>query len=234
MAGITSCANCGNVIDEKPSIGPEERKPCPSCGSIARSFHIKPETGELKLSVSDVVLTIERIPQETLLLQMVVIPGEETTEGQLIEAVTIPWFEIIAYIEKDPTAVYQIPYRTWEEIIAGAYKRAGFEEVILTPRSGDLGRDVIAVKRAIGTVRVIDQVKAYGPGRLVTADEVQSLFGVLQGDRASKGFVTTTSDFAPKILENPFIREFIPSRLGLINRDMLIKNLADLAKKKQG
>jgi len=47
----------------------------------------------------------------------------------------------------------------WEEIIAGAYKKAGFDEVTLTPRSGDLGRDVIAIKKGLGSVRVIDQVK---------------------------------------------------------------------------
>jgi hypothetical protein len=27
----------------------------------------------------------------------------------------------------------------------------------------------------------------------------------MQGDKASKGFLTTTSDFAPKIKDNPFI-----------------------------
>jgi restriction system protein len=58
-----------------------------------------------------------------------------------------------------------------KEIIAGAYHRSGFDEVILTPRSGDHGRDVIAIKKGIGSIRVIDQVKAYKPGHLVTAVE---------------------------------------------------------------
>jgi hypothetical protein len=44
-------------------------------------------------------------------------------------------------------------YNSW------VIKKAGFEEVILTPRSGDHGRDVIATKKALGTIRVIDQVK---------------------------------------------------------------------------
>jgi hypothetical protein len=35
--------------------------------------------------------------------------------------------------------------------------------VTLTPRSGDHGRDVIAIKKALGFVRIIDQVKAYKP-----------------------------------------------------------------------
>lgn len=63
----------------------------------------------------------------------------------------------------------------WEEIIAGAYQKAGFDEVTLTSRSGDFGRDVIAVKHGLGTIRIIDQVKAYSPNRLVTADDVRSL-----------------------------------------------------------
>jgi hypothetical protein len=43
-------------------------------------------------------------------------------------------------------------------LIAGACHKAGCESVILTPRSGDHGRDVIAVKKRVGIVRVINQV----------------------------------------------------------------------------
>jgi len=109
-------------------------------------------------------------PTPQLLTQTVIVPGVRTNEGTLIEAVTIPWFEIIELLNKDPNAAFQIPARTWEEIIAGAYRKAGFDEVTLTPRSGDHGRDVIAIKKAFGSVRVIDQVKAYKPGHLVTAE----------------------------------------------------------------
>jgi hypothetical protein len=34
-----------------------------------------------------------------LLVQAVLVPGERTDEGRLIEAVTIPWFDIIAMLE---------------------------------------------------------------------------------------------------------------------------------------
>src|SRR5882757_492769 len=69
-----------------------------------------------------------------LLLQTVIVPGERTSEGRLIEAVALPWFDIIALLEKDPSAAYQILWEKWEEIIAGAYKKAQFDEVTLTPR----------------------------------------------------------------------------------------------------
>jgi len=150
----------------------------------------------------------------------------------LIEAVTIPWFEIIDLLKKDPNIAFQIPARRWEEIIAGAYHRYGFEEVTLTPRSGDHGRDVIAVKGGLGSIRVIDQVKAYKPGRLVTADDVRALMGVVQGDNASKGVLTTTSDFAPLLRKDPLIIPFVPSRLELINGKTLLTRLEELAQKR--
>ena len=62
---------------------------------------------------------------------------------------TVPWFEIVKLLKADPSLAFQIPPRKWEEIIAGAYKKAGFEEVTLTPRSGDHGRDIIAVKQGL-------------------------------------------------------------------------------------
>src|SRR5262249_38627128 len=72
-----------------------------------------------------------------LLLQTVILPGARTNEGTLIQAVALPWFDIIALLKTDPRIAFQIDPLKWEEIIAGAYKKAGFEEVTLTPRSGD-------------------------------------------------------------------------------------------------
>ena len=168
----------------------------------------------------------------SLLMKAVIVPGDRTPEGQLVEAVTVPWFEIIELLNRDPTLAFQLDPRKWEEMIAGAYERAGFDEVTLTPRSGDLGRDVIAIKRGIGIVRVIDQVKAYGPGHLVTANDVRALLGVLEGDKASKGFLTTTSDFAPKLPDDILLKPYIPAKLELINGKLLLARLKELAEKK--
>ena len=162
-------------------------------------------------------------------MQTIIIPGAKTSEGKLIEAVAIPWFQIVALLEKDPTAAFEISPGKWEELIAGAYKVAGYDEVILTPRSGDHGRDVIATKKALGTVRVIDQVKAYKPPHLVTAEQVRALIGVLQTDGAAKAYLTTTSDFAPRASADPTIRPLIPSRLELINGRMLLERLKELS-----
>lgn len=181
-------------------------------------------------SYPSAVVHIPGVDAPKLVLKSVLTFGETTDEGKIVQAVTLPWFEILELLKNDPNAAFQIPADKWEEIIAGAYRQSGFDEVILTPRSGDYGRDVIAVKKGIGTIRVIDQVKAYKPGHLVDANDVRALVGVLQGDNASKAFLTTTSDFAPKLPVDPLITPFIPSRLELINGQNLLKRLLELRK----
>src|SRR5262245_60541316 len=98
------------------------------------------------LSVTDTISTSETISTIAaevpgLLLQAVITPGEPTKEGVLVEAVALPWYEIVQLLVKDPRFMYEMDWRKWEEVIAGAYKRQGFE-VILTPRSHDGGRDI--------------------------------------------------------------------------------------------
>lgn len=156
--------------------------------------------------------------------------SDRTAEGILVQAVALPWFEIMNLIRRDPHAMYKIDPRAWEEIIAGAYKRAGFDEVTLTPRSGDKGRDVVATKKGCGSICIFDQVKAYKPGHVVTAEEVRAMLGVITGaQNVSKGIITTTSTFAPRILNDDYIKAFIPYRLELKPRDILLPWLDGLA-----
>jgi restriction system protein len=219
----TSCAHCGAVIID----GHEEQAdpaPCTSCGSTARTHAVVITEST---QVADEALT-RASHAGAMLLKTLLERGETTDEGAIIEAVMLPWFDIIRLIQKNPEAVYEISPRAWEEIVAGAYKRAGFDEVILTPHSGDRGRDVIATMRGIGVIRVIDQVKAYKPGHLVTANDVRALMGVLTADGASKGFLTTTSDFAPKLRDDPLIKPWISSRLELVNGAQLVSRLKEL------
>jgi restriction system protein len=120
--------------------------------------------------------------------------------------------------------MHELDWRTWEEMIAGGYKAAGYDIVILTSRSGDFGRDIIAMRDDLGSIRIIDQVKAYKPGLRVSANDVRALLGVLQADRnASKGIVTTTSEFAPGVYEDPFIKPFMPNRLDLRSGPQLLE-----------
>jgi restriction system protein len=147
-------------------------------------------------------------------------------DGQIITLIDPVYRYLVGEIEKNPEIIYQIDSRKMEEVVAAAYAKAGFDEVILTPRSGDFGRDVIAIKKGFYSIKFIDQVKAYKEGHIVKADEVRALLGVLSGEQdASKAIFTTTSTFAPKIEEDKFIKPFLPYRLELVNKEKLITRL---------
>jgi restriction system protein len=104
--------------------------------------------------------------------------------------------------------------------------------VILTPRSSDYGRDIIALTKGVGCIKIIGSVKAYKAGHLVAYGDVRALAGVLLGEPdASKGIITTTSDFPPRTLSDPLLRRLMPTRIELMNGTQLQKWLADLLKK---
>jgi len=167
-------------------------------------------------------------PVPDLLIQAAIVTfGPKTNDGQLVEAVAIPWFEIVRELTRNPRFLHEIDWRAMEELVAGAYKREGWPQVELTPRSGDKGRDVIATKPGIGSIRIVDQVKAYRPGHKVPAEDVRALLGVLTRDQnVSKGVVTTTSTFAPGVADE--MKALIPNRLELKDGPLLLEWLKGL------
>lgn len=174
-------------------------------------------------------------PAPALVLQMALVDlGPKTSEGHIIKAVTVPWLELAKALERNPELLFDFVKhpRKFEEFIAGAYEQAGYSTVELTPHSGDLGRDVIATRSGIVTVRVLDQVKAYSPGYKVDAEAVRAMAGVLDRDKnASKGVVTTTSEFAPGVWQE--YSDYIPNRLELRDGPALcewLRQVTDQAK----
>ena len=191
--------------------------------------------GLLQLSASASARVVDRISegakQATLSISSLIIPGEKTAEGVLITSTSAIWRELVDKLGSDWSLAYKIPSDKWEELVAGALKNDGYDEVTLTPRSGDHGRDVIAIRRGVGCVKIIGSVKAYKPGHIVDYDAVRALLGVLNGERdASKGIITTTSDFPPNIGEDPFIARCIPTRLELLNGVQLQQWLSSVKK----
>ena len=69
-------------------------------------------------------------------------------------------------------------------------------------------------------------------GHLVTADDARALYGVLMLDGAAKGFLTTTSDFAPLLTKDALLGPVIPSRIELINGKRLLARLEELSGKR--
>jgi restriction system protein len=166
-----------------------------------------------------------------LVSQAVIIPYGATHEGLLIRAATLPLLAIIKKIMEDPTLMYQFDPWKWEEIVVASYQASGlFDEVTLTPRSGDRGKDLVAVKKGVGALRIVESVKRRTPGtkHRVTAEEVQALLGVVLSDpQASKGVISTTWEFAPKINENPHITQYIPYRLDLVDGKKLLERFKE-------
>lgn len=195
------------------------------------NIRLRLDDKKLKVFIDSVSLDYAKksdIPM--LLLQGILTPYDNNPDGKLVHALVIPWQMIIKNLKKDWCLASQIPYEKWEEMVAAAYDRAGYDEVILTPRSGDHGRDVIAIKKGVGSVKIINSVKAYKPGHLVKHDDVRALAGVLNGDlQASKGIVMTTSDFAPGITKDPYLKPLMPYRLELMNGKALQKWMEDIA-----
>ncbi|WP_287222464.1 restriction endonuclease [Mesorhizobium sp.] len=174
------------------------------------------------------------IPTSALLLQSLVTAGVNVPEGARIVTVTLPWVAIMSEIAKDPKFLFhfvQAP-RKFEEFIAGAYEQAGYN-VILTPQRGDFGRDVIASKEGFGSVRILDQAKAYSSGHLVGHDELRAMLGVLSADQnASKAVISTTSAFQPGVLSSAEFTKFMPYRLELKDGPALSAWLEELRNKK--
>lgn len=185
-------------------------------------------TGSLTIS-SDAQKTSILENEEVVIQSALIGFTGPNVQPQIVRSVTIPWAEIIRGLQLDPTFLHNIKPRRLEELIAEAYEREGYKDVILTPHSADKGRDVIvsATLPGIGTVRIVDQVKRYKQGNRVTAEEVRALIGVLTRDQdVSKGIVTTTSEFAPGIQEE--FKAFFPSRLELKNGSELTEWLRQL------
>ncbi len=154
-------------------------------------------------------------------------------DGRIVKALINPWQSIFDQLKKNPELLFEFAqsHRVFEEFIAGAYEKAGFDRVILTPASGDLGRDIIAEKHGLFTIRVLDQCKAFSKGKLVSANDVRAMMGTLFREKdASKAVVTTTSDFAPRV-RNEW-KEHLGQRLELRNGPDLIDWMKEIQKKK--
>ncbi len=176
-----------------------------------------------------VKITVTPAPQPETLISAIVDRIDSHLDGALVVTLQPAWELVGKIIRSNPSELLTLTPEQWEELIAASYDKAGYDEVILTPRSGDFGRDVIATKKGWCSIRIIDQVKAYKPGHLVTANDVRALLGVLNSDRsATKGIVTTTSSFAPKIAADPFIAPYVPYRLELHDGEQVKNRLLNL------
>jgi hypothetical protein len=213
-----TCTKCGyEFLDESSNnlLPLNDRKPCPQCGSADGA-----RTINLSVNISqkvDVSASIEILSAELLLQTAIISRMAHTEEGALIKAIDMPLMMIIAELQKDPDFLRKISWDKMEELIAAKYASEGWT-VELTHRGqrGDKGRDIIAVRDDFAAIRIVDQIKTFDSGRRVRATDIQAMIGVLTLDpNISKGYVTTTAEFAPGVLKDESIKRFMPYRLEL-------------------
>jgi restriction system protein len=89
---------------------------------------------------------VEELPQQP-----------DSPEGDIVESVALPWRRLLDELKRDPAFLHRYDPRQMEELVAAANDTAGYD-VILTPRSGDFGRDVIATRSGHRSVPWLPQM----------------------------------------------------------------------------
>jgi hypothetical protein len=104
--------------------------------------------------------------------------------------------DLLAQIAADPTALWRISPRQFEELVCELLYRSGFDAVRLTPESKDGGVDICAIRQtASGASLFVVECKRWIPPHHVGLGIVQRLYGVMHYSRASAGLVANTSRF---------------------------------------
>jgi restriction endonuclease Mrr len=106
---------------------------------------------------------------------------------------------VLKEIMRDPSHIRNISPRDFEYLTAYIVEKLGFHDVVVTPPSGDGGRDVIAT-HTVGNIRTVYsfECKHYKESNVVGVDAVRGLLGsVVSGPtQASVGVLVTTSTFS--------------------------------------
>ena len=136
-------------------------------------------------------ITKEEVVEPTTLI----LPPEH--QDRIIRAENIP-FRLIHAILRDPRHMRNLTPRQFEEFIAEVVDHLGFSNIILTPPSGDGGRDVIASNEINGIpMTFFFECKKYAEGNKVQLDTLRSLLGTVahHATEANMGVLVTTSTF---------------------------------------
>jgi|SRR3982751_2605742 len=134
---------------------------------------------------------------------------QEKAEEQLIEVVSAEVVTSLKRVDfvplrlldqalRFPELMRNLSALEFEQFVATLIDKLGFENVVITPRSGDQGRDIIAVKRVSGIpVLFAFECKRYGPDKPIGVELLRALLGTISHGptKANKGILVTTSRF---------------------------------------
>jgi restriction system protein len=103
--------------------------------------------------------------------------------------------ELLRMLRQDPTKLYSLSPRKFEEVVAELMSKLGYV-VDLTPASADGGFDMYAARKdGLGRFLYLVECKRFAPSHRIGVQIVRSLYGVVQQKRANAGIIATTSFF---------------------------------------
>jgi len=137
----------------------------------------------------------DEIPSAELLISRLNIPASHASTLAQVQYLPLTILQAIA---KDPRLLHGLTPRQFEEFTAELLAQLGFTDVLLTPTTGDGGRDVIA-RRIIADIPItfFFECKKHAEGNAVQLDTLRSLLGVVahRANEANIGVLVTTSHF---------------------------------------
>jgi restriction system protein len=108
---------------------------------------------------------------------------------------------LVARLRSQPTDVYALSPRQFEQLIASLLDDMGWE-VHLTQQTRDGGRDILAyLNTPLGRLLCLVEAKRYNPKRPVGVELVRTLYGTLFHEQANSAMLVTTSYFTPDAKE---------------------------------
>jgi hypothetical protein len=140
------------------------------------------------------------------------------TAGQ-IEVVQDANEELIRVLAANPSLMYGLNPRKFEELVALLFEKRGFD-VTLTPPSKDGGFDFFAkLSNPVTPFLIVGECKRYSPGRKVGVEVVRGLHSVTETQGAHQGLVITSSFFTAGAVE---YQRVLGSKMGLKDYDDLV------------
>ncbi len=169
--------------------------------TLPRSMSLPEEFGELAHWYLDEFAAIVLEPLEALPLDHLEYILALRTKGAGRAAALGDFSAQIDSILKRPQRIYSIPSRRFEEILAFALSRNGYDEVQLTAPTRDGGYDIAAVRNGVTRQRLIVECKRFRSSRKVGRPILDALLGVLETQKANQAVLATTSSFSKDALK---------------------------------
>lgn len=145
--------------------------------------------------------------------QKIILPEEFRDRLKTVQFLPIKLFDQIL---NDPNLMRGMDPREFENLIAELMYKSGFENIIVTPRSNDKGRDILATKTVCDIpIMFAFECKRYSPENKIKPEIMRALLGTISHHqtKANKGVLVTTSSFSREA------KSFIASESMLSGKD---------------